>query len=208
MLKKRYLVFIALLFSLSSAWAEEFSAGVEYEVLKQPVPTTNPDKVVVTELFWYGCPHCFRFEPYIEKWQQNIPEGVVFERYPSVLNPSWMEHARAYYALEMMGALDKVHSKFFSALHLEHQRLNNVDAIARFVADLGVDEKQFRENYHSFPVDTLLRKSRQKEAKYGHNGVPAVVVNGKYLTSASKAGSNARWLDVINFLVNRELAAK
>ena len=208
MIFKRYMIFIALLFSFTSAWAATFEAGVEYVVLNEPVTTSDPDKVVVNEMFWYGCPHCFRLEPYVDKWSQTKPEGVVLERIPSVLNPSWIEHARAFFALKMMGENDKVHNKLFSALHVQHKRLNNVDALAKFVADLGVDEKQFRENYHSFPVDTLIRKNRQKERKYGYNGVPAIIVNGKYRTSASMAGSNARLIEVVNFLVNKELAAK
>jgi protein dithiol oxidoreductase (disulfide-forming) len=205
---KRYLIVIALLLNVSSSWAADIQAGVDYVVLNEPVPTSNPDKVVVTELFWYGCPHCFRLEPYIEKWNQTKPEGVVFEQVPSVLNPGWMEDARTYFALQMMGENAKVHSALFNALHIQHQRLNNLDAMAKFVASLGVDEKQFRDNYYSFPVDTLIRKTRQKERKYGHNGVPAIVVNGKYRTGASMAGSNARLIEVINYLVDKELKAE
>jgi thiol:disulfide interchange protein DsbA len=185
-----------------------FEAGVEYAVLNQPVATSNPDKVVVSEMFWYGCPHCFRLEPYVDKWSKTIPDGVVLEKIPSVLNPSWIEHARAFFALQMMGETDKVHNKLFNALHIQRKRLNNVDALAKFVAELGVDEKQFRDNYHSFPVDTSIRKNRQKERKYGYNGVPAIIVNGKYRTSASMAGSNGRLMEVVNFLVNKELSAK
>ena len=204
----RSLLLFALVFSFTPSWAATFEAGVEYVELNPPVATSQPDKVVVTEMFWYGCPHCFRLEPYIRQWDKSKPQGVVLETLPSVLNPGWIEHARAFFSLQMMGENDKVHNKLFEALHLQHKRLNNVDALASFVADLGVDEKQFRENYHSFPVDTMIRKSRQKERKYGHNGVPAIIVNGKYRTSASMAGSNARLIEVVDFLVQKELAAK
>jgi thiol:disulfide interchange protein DsbA len=206
MIRKGWFLLITLLLTFGGVHAEEFSEGIEYERLKTPVPTTHPDKVVVTELFWYGCPHCFRFEPYIEKWKQGLPDSVVFEQYASVLNPSWMEHARAFFALKAMGELDKAHQKIFGAIHLQRQSLDNVESMARFVASHGVDEKTFRSHYHSFPVDTEIRKSRQKERKYGHRGVPAVVINGKYRTSASMAGSNAQMINVINYLVKRELA--
>ena len=119
-----------------------------------------------------------------------------------------MEHARAFFALKAMGETERTHLKILNAMHLKNMRLNSVDSMAKFVADLGVDEKQFRENYHSFPVDTAVRKSRQKERKYGHKGVPAVIINGKYLTSASMAGSNTRAIKVMNYLIQKELAAK
>ena len=207
MFKKGIFTIFALLLSFTVN-AQQFDEGIEYEVLKTPVKTSSPDKVVVSELFWYGCPHCFRFEPYIDKWKETTSDDVLLEQVPSVLNPSWMEHARAFFALEMMGETEKVHKKLFSAIHLKNKRLNGIDTIAAFVKAQGVDEKTFREHYHSFPVDTMVRKSKQKERKYGHRGVPAVIINGKYRTSASQAGSNARMIQVIDYLVNKELAEK
>ncbi len=205
---KRLLLGLVLLSVFSgSAFAQlAYVAGSDYQLISPAVKTTQPDKVVVTEIFWYGCPHCFRFEPYVERWSASLPEGVVFEQVPSVIVQGWITHARAYYAFKMMGALDQLHTPFFDALHLKRQRLNDVDAIAGFVAEQGLDEKAFRENYSSFPVDTQLRKNGQKEKHYGHDGVPAVIVNGKYLVTGSLAGSNERMIQIINFLVAQELS--
>ena len=104
-----------------------------------------------------------------------------------------------------MGVLDEVHSDFFDAIHLERKRLFNLDSIASWIASKGLDEKKFREDFASFAVDTELRKNARKEKLFGHRGVPAVVVNGKYLVSASLAGSNERMIEIINFLVSKEL---
>jgi len=207
MTKKALLVFLPLLLVFPTVQAD-FDEGIEYEKVKKVVKTSNPDKVVVTELFWYGCSHCFRFEPYIDRWKANKADDVEFEQVPSVLNPSWTEHARAYFALEAMGVTEKVHKKIFEALHIQNKRLTSLDTMAAFVAEYGVDEKKFREHYHSFPVDTRVRKSKQKERKYGHRGVPAVIINGKYRTSASMAGSNARMIEVIDHLVKKEQKLK
>ena len=207
MVKRRFLGLILSVMMSGSVLAQAtFVEGKDFQAISPVVKTTQPDKIVVTEVFWYGCPHCFRFEPYVERWSANLPDGVVFEQVPSVLNPRWTEHARAYYALKMMGAQEQVHRAFFDAIHLKRQRLTSLDTIAEFVAEQGLDEKQFRDNYFSFPVDTQVRKNMQIEKRYGHNGVPAVVVNGKYLVSASQAGSNERMIDIMNFLVARELA--
>jgi len=209
MLRNGIIFIFALFISVSSAFAaESFEEGIEYISIQNPVATSHPDKVVVTEIFWYGCPHCFRLEPYIERWKQNLTSDIVFEQMPSVLNASWMEHARAFFALEMMGDLEKVHQKICNALHLQNRRLNSVDTLAEFVKEQGLDEAKFREHYHSFPVDSKVRKNKQIERVYGHTGVPAIVVNGKYRTSAPMAGSNARMMEVVDFLVKKELAAK
>ena len=205
---KRWLLGLALcvMFSGSAIAQMAFVEGSDYQLITPAVKTTQPDKVVVTEIFWYGCPHCFRFEPYVEKWSAKLPDGVVFEQVPSSLNPRWTEHARAYYSFQLMGQLEQTHRAFFDAIHLKRERLNNLDTIAGFVAERGLDEKVFREYYSSFPVETQIRKNLQREKRYGHNGVPAVIVNGKYLVSASLAGSNERMIQIMNFLVAQELA--
>jgi thiol:disulfide interchange protein DsbA len=205
---KRWLLGLALfvMFSGSAIAQMAYVEGSDYELITPAVKTTQPDKVVVTEIFWYGCPHCFRFEPYVEKWSAKLPDGVVFEQVPSSLNPRWTEHARAYYSFQLMGQLEQTHRAFFDAIHLKRQRLTDLDTIAGFVAERGLDEKAFREYYSSFPVETQIRKNIQKEKRYGHNGVPAVIVNGKYLVSASSAGSNERMIQIMNFLLAQELA--
>ena len=197
----------ALLLVSTQAFAQlAFVEGSDYQTISPAVKTSSPDKVVVTEVFWYGCPHCFRFEPYVQRWAASLPDGVVFEQMPSALNPRWTEHARAYYAFKFMDVLDQVHKAFFDAIHIERERLNSLDTIAEFVADRGIDEKVFRETYFSFPVQTQIRKNIQTEKRYGIKGVPAIVVNGKYLVSASMAGSNQRMIEIIDFLVAQELA--
>ncbi len=205
---KRWLLGLAVLSVVSgSAFAQlAYVAGSDYQLISPAVRTTHPDRVVVTEIFWYGCPHCFRFEPYVERWSADLPEGVIFEQVPSGLVKNWIVHARAYYAFQMMGALDQLHTAFFDALHLKRQRLNDVDAIAGFVAERGLDEKAFREHFSSFPVETLIRKNLKKEQRYGHDGVPAVIVNGKYLVTSSLSGSNQRMIQIMNFLIDQELS--
>jgi len=179
--------------------------GQDYVAISPPVDTGRPDKVVVTELFWYKCPHCYRFESYVEPWAKQLPKGVVFEQVPSVLNTRWVEQARAYYAFKTMGVLDQVNRQFFDYIHLERKRADNVDDIAKFVAAQGLDEKAFREAYNSFAVDTQIRKNAQKERLYGHNGVPTIIVNGKFRVSTEHAGSFERMLQITDFLVSKEL---
>ena len=204
---KRWLLGFALMSILSgSALAQmAFIEGSHYMPINPAVKTSQPDKIVVTEIFWYGCPHCFRFEPYVERWSADLPEDVVFEQVPSSLVPRWKEHARAYYSFKLMGELERLHRPFFDAIHLKRQRLSDVDSIAEFVAEQGLDAEEFRQLYTSFPVETQLRKDLRVEKLYGHNGVPAVIVNGKYLVTGSLAGSNERMIQIIDFLVAQEL---
>ena len=203
-MKKLLLPIILLLVSLPNAWAEEYTEGVDYTRIATPVKTTHPDKIVVSELFWYGCPHCFRFEPYIEKWKKTIADDVVFEQNPSTLNPSWAMHARAYYALEQIGQLDLAHAQIFNAIHIKNMALSNRESIANFVGQFGVDKTKFKNAFNSFSVESKLRKHGKKERKYGVSGVPAIIINGKFITSGSHAGSYSRMLKIMDHLVALE----
>ncbi len=187
-----------------------FIEGRDYLPVTQQVDTGQPGKVVVTELFWYGCPHCFRFESYIEKWSKNLPEGVVFEQVPATGNQAnkvWPRLARTYYTLQAMGELERLHRSLFDAIHIERKLKTaaDLDQIAAYLATQGIDEQAFREAYNSFPVETQIRKNRQKEKRYGLEGVPTIIVNGKYRISTEYAGSFDRMLEITDFLARREL---
>jgi thiol:disulfide interchange protein DsbA len=186
---------------------DDFFPGVDYEVLPQPVPTDAPEgKVEVAEIFWYGCPHCYRFEPYLEKWRARAPETAHFVRIPAALNPGWTIHARLYYALQLMGELDRLHPLIFKAIHEQGRSLRNQRAIERFLEANGVDVAAFRKAFDSLEVQTWMREGRDRVQRYGIRGVPAVVVAGKYKTSGSLAGSYERMIAVIDHLVAMESA--
>jgi thiol:disulfide interchange protein DsbA len=185
---------------------EFFLEGAQYRVLSPPIPARAPEgKVEVVELFWYRCPHCYHLEPYLEQWLANKPEAASFVRVPALLNPHWVVQARAYYAAELLGAVDRTHVPLFKAIHEKKQALNDVDSLAAFYAAHGVDEQKFRDAFNSFEVHTKLRQA----AQYKRNditGVPAMIVGGKYLVTATMAGGHPEMLKVVDYLVRREAA--
>ena len=110
---KKLIVGLMLVLAMPMALAQQaFVEGRDYDRVATEIPQEG-DKINVTEVFWYGCPHCFRFEPYANRFKASLPDDVNFEQQPSVLNPRWAEHARTYYAIEMMGIKDSFHEAFF-----------------------------------------------------------------------------------------------
>jgi thiol:disulfide interchange protein DsbA len=163
----------------------------------------NDARHEVVELFWYGCSHCYDFEPYVRKWTQEKAEDVNFVRVPAIFNARWEQHARAYYALELMGKLEQGHELLFSGIHEQGRGLHDLDSMARFLAANDIDESKFRESFASFAVETKISRAKQLVRQYQITGVPAVIVDGKFKTSASEAGGYQQLIDVIN-----ELTAK
>ncbi len=197
------LIMMAVFFSTASA--RNYDEGIEYQRLKEPVPTqVGPGKVEVVELFWYGCPHCFRLEPNIHKWLKSKPKNVEFIRIPAVFNKTWALHAKAYYTADFLGIMNKFHKSFFDAIHLKKQPMTTATEVKKFFLQLGVSEKDFDGVFNSFGVDAKVRRARELSREYGISGVPSLVVNGKYLTDGPMAGGRKGMIEVLNYLIKKE----
>jgi thiol:disulfide interchange protein DsbA len=187
-----------------TSFAAKFNEGEHYELISPAQPTSSKDKIEVVEMFWYGCPHCFRLEPFVERWLKKKPANVKFVRMPGVFRPSWEIHARAYYTAEILGVVDKVHRPMFDAIHEMKQRMSTEPAILALFKKHGVSEKDFKRVFRSFAVETKLRRAKDMGKRYQAKGVPALIVNGKYRTSGHAAGSNSKVFKVVNQLVKME----
>lgn len=196
---------LILLFSCSALLKAE---SVGYETLSPAQPTRHPDKIEVIEFFWYGCPHCYSFEPALDEWLKNLPKNVEFIRQPAVFNELWGKHAKAYFTAEALGVVDKIHADFFDALQNKKQKLEDEEQLAKFFAAHGVNEKEFHDAYNSFLVDAKFRQASATAGRYGVTGVPAIIINGKYKTNGPLAGSQEKMIEVMNQLIKQESAAK
>ncbi|MGB0466054.1 MAG: thiol:disulfide interchange protein DsbA/DsbL [Pontibacterium sp.] len=206
MLKKVGCLFIALMLPVL-AWAEgaeKFQEGVHYEALSFPVKTADASRVEVVEAFGYPCPHCNTFEPLVQRWEHSLAEDVTFSRLPVVFGRSWEPMARAYYSADLLKVVDKTHQAMFNAVHIERRRFSNKEQVADFYGNLGVDKAKFSKMYNSFAVNMKLKQGDSKVRGYGITGVPSMVVNGKYRITAQMAGSPAKMLEVVDYLVAKE----
>lgn len=199
----------ALLFSLvACAEGTAYKAGVHYEVLEQPVQTIDPQKIEVTEVFWYGCGHCFRFEPMLHQWSSKLADDVVFRQSPAMWNDTMAVHARAFYVAQALKVLDKVHQPLFNALNIEGKRLADQDELADFFVAQGIERDTFLKAYKSFGVTGQVKQADVRARAYQITGTPEIVVNGKYRVSARMAGGQAQMLKVADYLIQQERAAQ
>ena len=181
----------------------------DHRALEVPINTRDPGRVEVLEFFWFGCPHCYAFEPAIDDWAASRPEYVDFVREAPPLNPSWESHSRAFYAAETLGVTDGMFDEMFDRIHRGREPMRKPAAIASFVEDLdlGVDAETFEKTMGSFAVETALRRSVMLARDAGVTGVPSILINGKYMTGNSLAGGHAGVIAVIERLTAEEHAA-
>ena len=193
----------ALALPAAPAWAQGADAA-RFRTLKTPAPTdAEPGKIEVVEFFWFGCPHCYSLEPLISAWSQKLPADVVFRRQHVPFRE--VKHQQLYFTLQAIGQdSEKVLTAVFDAIHQQRKRMLDPKEMAAVLAPLGVDSKAFNEAFNSFGVRTRQQRANKLADAYDIDGVPALGVNGKYLTAPSLAGSNEAALRVVDELVARE----
>jgi protein dithiol oxidoreductase (disulfide-forming) len=186
-----------------------WKAGTNYDPIVPAQPTSvGAGKVEVLEIFWLGCPHCLALEPYLQSWSKNKPEYIQFVRIPVMWGPPHRAHARLFYTLEAMGRQDLV-TKAFDALANGNMLLGRDEAStlgtqAAWVKSNGGDEKAFRQAFASFTVNSNLSRAEDLTKRYRIEGVPYVVINGKYGTDVGKAGGPSNLISLINDLAASE----
>lgn len=182
-----------------------YQAGKHYLVLENPVATVDPGRVEVNEIFWYGCSHCFVFEPLLEAWKSTIEDDVVLVRTPANWHPVMELHARAFYTAKALKVLDKVHQPIFEAINVDKQKLaREKDIAALFAKFTTVEAENFSKTFNSFGVNSAVRQADSRQRAYQIAGTPEMIVNGKYRVTAQLAGGHKGMLAVVDHLVEQE----
>ncbi len=206
---RRFFLPLALMLAALSCSAQEdaqtFSAGQHYDVIADQVArTAGRDQIEVAEFFWYGCGHCYTFEPLLAGWKKTLAEDVAFRPIPAIWNPVMELHAKAYYAAEALDVLGTVHPALFEAMNVQRKRLSSVDEIAAIFMAQGVAREDFDKAFNSFGVSSQVRQADAAAKSAGISGTPSMMVEGKYLLSGRKAGGQAEMLQIADFLVAKE----
>tara|TARA_X000000368_G_scaffold418552_1_gene418686 strand:- start:2227 stop:2859 length:633 start_codon:yes stop_codon:yes gene_type:complete len=199
---KKIISMILVLFS-TLVLAVEPKPGVNFKTTKNVIPTESKDKIEVVELFWYGCIHCFNIDPYLDKWADNLPKDVTFKRIPAIPRKDWIESAKAYYALETLGVVNKLHEKLFDAIHKEKSlKHNDTKGLIKWIAiNAKLDKKDVESAFNSFSMKAKLSRSYKIFKSAGATGVPTMIIDGKYFTSSTMAGGEQNAIDIMNFII-------
>ena len=211
MFKRVFLTFSLALFGLSCTAAEDSSVtyeeGKHYKAITPALRTSNPEKIEVAEFFWYGCGHCYTFEPMIQQWKKTLADDVGFRGVPAVWRKGMDLHAKAYYTAEALGVMNPMHQVIFDAMNVDRKPLSSqADIRALFVAN-GVSKEDFDNTFTSFGVDSQVRKGVSAARSAKVTGTPSVLVNGKYMIDTRGAGGQAGVLQVADYLIEKERAA-
>lgn len=200
----------ALLLPLT-AIAADYQQGEQFEATSKRMAKNPSDNIVVMEMFSYSCPHCFRLDPITAEWKETLPENVTYMKVPAIFRDSWLQLARVYYAAEVTGDSDTLHSAIFHAIHADQSSpiyratrpSPTEEELLDFVAAQGIDRDAFEKTMSSFTVQRKVKEALLISQTSGISGVPAIIVNNQYHTDAPKAGSMEEMLEVVEYLIEK-----
>jgi len=174
--------------------------NLEYRLIPvQPVETGA--NIEVIDFFWYGCPYCNELQPVLEEWIKKKPADVAVRRIPVILRDNWAPHARIYYTLDLLGEVERLHSKVYHSYHVEELAMSKPDVMEQWAAKNGIERRRWVDAYFSPEVDGRIARAFQATKRYDIQGTPSVVVDGRFLTSSSMTPSVRGMIPVIDDLV-------
>ncbi|MDR5172062.1 thiol:disulfide interchange protein DsbA/DsbL [Methylobacillus flagellatus] len=193
----------ALMLLVSATAMADPQLGNEFNQTAKTIKTDNPAKIEVLEIFWYGCPHCYHLEPSLTTWVKKLPQDVYFKRVPGVPRPDWAPAGKAFYALEALNLTEKLHNQLFDAIHKARSVNPTVEAqlIDWITKQGGQDRKKVEEAFNSFSTNNNVVRAMNTFRDSGATGVPAIIIDGRYITSSSMAGGNQNVLKVADYLI-------
>jgi thiol:disulfide interchange protein DsbA len=176
--------------------------GTDYYLIDTPDQASG-DKVQVVEVFGYGCIHCADFQPHLIAWKKTMPPDVQFSYLPGPFGGLPDGFERAFYAAQAMGVQEKSHDNIFKAVHVD-KRVATADDIPKLYADYGVDPKVFASTMQSFAVSAKVAAANDQETRWGIDGTPTIVIDGKYRVLETRAGGPNGFLHTIDWLIAKQ----
>ncbi len=182
--------------------------STKYKPVREQMTVTTGDKIEVAELFWFGCSHCYALEPALKEWKKNIPANAEFKKVPALFSARWEFHGQAFYTMQALDVPEDAYDQFFSEIHVKRKQMNNINQLVAFLKLYDKTEEQVKSAFNSFDVNNKMRAAKKITRQSGANGVPSLIVDGKYLTSQQLSGGTGQMFQVVNQLVGKAAAER
>ncbi len=195
-----FLVLGVVSFAVGQPWEE----GEHYDIVSPVLRTSNPEKIEVMEFFWFGCGHCYTFEPLLAAWKKTLADDVVFKGSPAIWNSTMEIHAKVFYTAEVLGISERINPVVFRAINQDRRPLTAESDIATLFESSGVLRSDFFDAFNSFGVGSQVRQASSRARSAKITGTPEIVINGKYRITTRKAGNQTNMLKIADYLIEKE----
>ena len=177
--------------------------GRDFQVLTKPVSVPADGKLEVIEFFWYACPHCFAFEPLLERWLERLPADVRFRRVPVGFDARKQVHQRIYYTWEALGLVNQMHVKTFTRFHVQKKPVDTLEDLLLFAKESGIDPAKVDAAWHSFSTEAKCKEANRLTDAYDIQRMPEMAIAGRFVAVAQPEQGPASVLVTTDMLLDR-----
>ena len=192
-------IFGFMLIAFNTNLQAEYKLGKDYQLIDNPLPVRQDGMVEVSEIFWYGCNHCYSFESTINNWDANKPDYVKFSKMPVTWSQIHQLHASLYHTIEALKLGKGAHTAVFTTIHKENNFLASQKSVVKFLSKLGVEEEKSKQYLNSFAVKQKVSRGIQVSKQLRITSVPMIIVDGKYMIVSKP--SRQEMLEVLDYVV-------
>ncbi len=180
----------------------------KYQNVTNAFSVSTGDKIEVAELFWFKCGHCFTLEPSLKRWSDSKADNAELIKVPAIFSARWAFEAQAFYTMQTLNAPETAYDDYFKRIHIQRRPINDLAGLTEFLSGYDLPSDKVESAFNSFEVDTKMRNAKKISLDSGATGVPAIIVDGKYLTSVSHAGSTEEMFKVVDQLIKKAAAER
>ncbi len=199
--------YVSTLVVKESPMLGDFVEGDHYTLLEKP-RRIRGNKIEVMEFFSYGCIHCYNFDPTLADWVKANSYKINFIRTQVVSSEYWRILGRNYYAMEKLGLLGRYHLPFFREVHEVKRNFSPATRLGDYFDGKGVTADEYMKAYNSPELATKVSAADQMARRLQVSSVPTIIIHGKYQIRPTRAVGISRMLDVMDFLIEREITGK
>lgn len=193
----------------NTADAGTYVEGLHYRSVAQDI--TRNDTIEVQEFFWYGCPHCQRFEPVIREYKETLADDVNLVQIPVTWNESTSLHAAIHYVAMEVENPEKLQDDLFEkiiAIRKEGNLEKHIDEVESVFTAHGMSAENFRSRLQSPDIKQQVEDASALMKAAEITGTPSVMVDGTWVVLNNEAVGEIGAFNVIDHLIAKARASR
>lgn len=191
---------IGMMSSATALASADIMAGKDYRQLSNSIPLSDNGTITVEQWVWPGCAACNM----ITGLQQSVAADgdVDWLILPAVMRNDWFWHAKLMLAIQDLQRLALM-PLLMLQVSREPNSLTSLQAAQQWLIDQGITQDVAEREITSPVLNQQLKVLQQRQQQLGLRGVPAVVVDGRYVVDAGMANTAERFREIVAFLINK-----
>lgn len=188
---------------LPAKWVE----GTHYNIIADSVSAQKE----VVEYFSFWCPACYGFEAVANQIKSNLDDDVIFRKvhvnFMSFTTAEIQEEAtKAMLIGRQMGMEELTNAAIFAHIHEQKQTIEGMRDLKELFISYDISASEFENALAKDELTAAFEQNNNEIAQFKEhlNGVPNIVINGKYQAKFTREMTLLDVVELVNWLSQQQ----